>query len=369
MLIAMGSLVLLVVCAVPIWGFGLWSAWADNSHAQPPVVARLDPGGQGASETAWSPDGRYLAEQVTLAGGAAVVLWDVQTRQEVRRFAGMTGGLAASWSPDGAWLATTDGSATLLWRATEIEAAGTSVTPVARLQAPDKNEAITDLAWGQDGLTLAVVDEGGLEIWQQASRAGWKQMKYVQDGACATILCGRRLLRSPDGHWLLVAPWHGKDGASGVGVWDMQTWGEESLLDASGALAWSPDSSLVVVRNADETTLSAVRVGGWQADWTINPNKDVHQSYRVYPQAAGWSPDGEWLVCSMDGWVDLWPTDTQQSAWVWQEQAPDQGVYVVTSLAWSPDGRMLAVTTDGLARVTLYDLRNPTPPASGPPGF
>ncbi len=369
--IGMVSLALLVMCALPVWAFGLWGVWVNNSHAPPPVLARLDPGGQGASEAGWSPDGRYVAEQITLAGGGAgaVVLWDTRTRREVRRFVGADGGLAAAWSPDGAWLATTDGTRALLWGAAEVEQPGGDVTPTARLAAPDAHEAVTGLAWAKDGNALAMVDEGGLGIWRAAGVLGWEQVRYFADGPCAMSSCGRRVLWSPDGAWLLAFPWHGQDGASGIGVWAAETWNEQPLLKAAAALAWSPDGSRVVVRNADETTLSALRAGQWTVDWTVNPNADVHQSYRVFPQAAGWSPDGRWLAGSMDGWVDLWPTDTRATVWVWEEQARDVGVYVATSLAWSPDGRTLAVTTDGLARLTLYDLSHPTPRGAGPPIF
>jgi len=372
MLILTISLVLLVVCALPVWTFGLWSAWADNSHAPPPILATLNPGGQRASAVAWSPDGRYLAEQITLSGKqaatkGAVVLWDVQTRREVRRFTGPDGGLALAWSPDGLWLATTDGAQTLLWKASQIETPGGSVAPAARLAAPDPSEAITGLAWAKDGQTLAMVDEGGLGIWQPVDGSTWQQIHYFQDSPCATILCERSLLWSPDGRWLLASPWHATDGSSGVGVWDAQTWTEQALLTAAQPLAWSPDSSLVVVRNDDETTLSAMRAGSWKAAWTVNPNQDVHQSYNVYPEAAGWSSDGAWLAGSMDGWVDLWPTNTRQSAWVWEEQEQSQGIYTATSLAWSPDAQTLAVTTDGQAEVTLYDLSNPSPPGAGLP--
>ncbi len=372
LLILAVSLVLLVVCALPVWAFGLWSEWAAISHAPPPVLATLNPGGQAASDAQWSPDGRYLAEQITLPGAqaaGAVVLWDVQTRREVRRFTGSDGGLALAWSPDGAWLATTDGERALLWQAAAIETPGTSVTPTAQLAAPDKNAAITGLAWAQNGQMLAMVDENGLGIWQPADEASWRQIQYFQDSPCATVSCGRAVLWSPDGRWLLASPWHGSNGASGIGVWNTQTWIEEPLLNASQPLAWSPDSSLVVVRSSDETTLSAIRAGSWGVAWTVNPNKDVHQSYRVYPQAAAWSPDGAWLVGSVDGWVDLWPTNTRKSAWVWEEQEQDRGIYTATSLAWSPDAHTLAVTTDGQAQLTLYNLRNPSPPLVGPPGF
>ena len=376
MLILVVSLALLVICALPLWAFGGWLAWEGASHAPPPVVATLNTGGRGASDVEWSPDGAYLAEQVTVGSlkvdatqGSAVVLWDVQARREVRRFTGATGGLAAAWSPDGKWLATTNGTQTLIWSAQEVEAIGGDVTPAATLNAPDKNEAISGLAWAKDGQTLAVVDEGGLDLWQPTSETSWKQIKYVADGPCATIVCGRRVSWSPDGQWLLAAPWHGADGASGVGVWAAGTWEQQPLLKAAAALAWSPDGSLALVRNEDETTLSAIRAGSWTVAWTLDPNASLHQSYRAFPQAAGWSPNGRWLVGSADGWVNLWPTDTRKSAWVWEEQAQDQGIYTATSLAWSPDGRRLAVTTDGVARVTLYDLSNPSPPVSGPPLF
>ncbi len=368
------ALALLVVCALPLWAFGLWSAWFGSSHQPPPVLARLDPGGQRADAVGWSPDGRFLAEQITLAGaksgdpnGAAVVLWDMSARREVRRLSGAQGGLAFAWSPDGAWLATTDGAHVFLWRTLEIDTPGGSVSPAARLNAPDPNEPVTGLAWAKDGLTLAVVDEQGLGIWKPSGGSGWKQQQYFRDSPCATVSCGRLLLWSPDGRWLLAAPWHGSNGISGVGVWDTQTWKQAPLLAASAPLAWSPDSALVLVRASNETTLSAVRAGSWTAAWTINPNPDLRQGYNVYPQAAGWSSDGRWLVGSADGWVDLWPTDTRKSAWVWNEQQRDQSIYSATSLAWSPGADTLAVTTDGTALLTLYDLRNPSPPLSAPP--
>jgi WD40 repeat protein len=363
---------LLVVCALPVWFFGLWSFWVDKSHQPPPVLATLDPGGQRADDAQWSPDGRYLAEQVTLAGaksgdpgGAAVVLWDVGARREIRRLMGADGGLALAWSPDGSWLATTDGAHVLIWLARQIEAAGASVAPTARLSVAGASGPITSLAWAKDGRTLAAADEAGLSIWQQAG-AIWQQERSFKDGPCATLSCGRRLLWSPDGRWLLAAPWHGNNGASGVGVWGAQTWQSEPLLDASAPLAWSPDGALVVVRASDEATLNVVRAGSWTVAWRINPTLDLHQGYAVFPVAAGWSPDGRWLVGSAEGWVDLWPVNTRTSAWVWEAQETDQGIYVVNSLAWSPGAATLAVTTDGTARLTLYDLRNPSPPLAAP---
>jgi WD40 repeat protein len=369
----MVSLALLVVCALPVWVFGVWSVWAGNSHLPPPVVATLDPNGQGASAAVWSPDGRYVAEQVTLPGGtpgdaagSAVVLWDVQARKEVRRFTGNDGGVAVAWAPTGLLLATTNGTQTLIWLAADVEQPGGDVAPVAKLTALDKNDAITGLAWAKDGVTLAMVDEYGLGIWQPVDQDTWRQVKYFKDGGCATMLCGRRVLWSPDGKYLTVTPWH-DGGASGVGLWAADGWSQQ-LLKASAALAWSPDSSLLLVRNQDETTLSAVQVGRWTTAWKLDPNASLHQGYRVFPQAAGWSPDGHWLVSSADGWVNLWPLDTLKSAWVWEEQESDKGIYTATGLAWSPKGGTLAVTTDGTARLTLYDLSNPAPPVGGP-GF
>jgi len=369
------AVTLLVVCMLPLWVFGIWSIWYTNSHAPPPVLAVLNPGGQRADDARWSPDGRYLAEQFTLDGsppgnpnGVAVALWDVAGQREIRLFTGADGGLAAAWSPDGSVLATTDGTHVLLWPVQQIEVPGANVAPVAGLSAHDPNEKISDLAWAKDGQTLAVADEGGLDIWTRVG-AAWKQQQYFPDSSCATLLCNRHLSWSPDGTWLLVAPWHTAAGQSGVGTLNTQTWKSGPLIDASAPLAWSPDGSLVLLRARDDTTLMAAQAGSWKTAWTINPNLDLHQNDAVYPDAAGWSPDGRWLVGTADGWVDLWPTDTRRSVWVWNEQHISQGIYGVNSLSWSPDSHTLAVTTDGTARLILYDMRDPSPPGSGPPAL
>lgn len=364
------SLLLVVVCVVPLWVFGFWSWWSGQSHQAPPVLAQLQVDGQRADQALWSPDGRYLVEQATLPGavqndpnGSAVILWNVSARQEVRRFTGADGGLAPAWASSGAWLATTDGSHILIWQTQQIETPGGSVSPVARLNAHQAGHPITALAWSKDGQTLAAADEGGLDVFQAApGSTTWKQLHYLSDSLCASFTCNRALSWSPDGRWLLVAPWHDRKAASGIGVLDAQTWKQTTLLSASAPLAWSPDGSLVLVRAGDETTLQALHAGSWGVSWTINPNHDLRQGYSVFPQAAGWSSDGKWLAGSADGWVDLWPTDTRDSFWVWNEQHTDQSVYTATSLAWSPTAKTLAVTTDGSASVTLYDLSNPSPP-------
>jgi WD40 repeat protein len=365
----MVGLVLMVVCVVPVWVFGVWAWWSGRQHQPPPVLATLHADGQRGDQLAWSPDGKYLAEQITLPGaaagdpkGAAVIIWDIASGQEVRRFTGGDGGLTFAWSPDSALLATSDGSHTLIWRTLDITAPGNTARPVAALAGHSKYDQISALAFGKDAQALAVADDGGVDLFQAAGGGSWKQLLYVPDSLCATTPCTRSLSWSPDGSWLLAAPWHLSDGTSGVGALDTRTWKQAAFLNASAPLAWSPDSAEVLVRASDETTLSALRTSNWTTAWSINPNNDIHQGYNVYPQAAGWSPDNEWLVGSADGWVDLWPLSTRESAWVWNEQHANQHIYAVNSLAWSPDAHSLALTTDGTANVTLYDMSNPSPP-------
>ncbi len=365
----MVGLVLMVVCVVPVWVFGVWVWWSGHQHEPPPVLATLHISGQAGNQLAWSPDGKYLAEQITLPGGtagdpksAAVIIWDVASGQEIRRLTDTDGGLAFAWSPDGTLLATSNGSHTLIWRAAEITVPGNTAEPLALLNGHSKYDQISALAFSKDEHILAVADDGGVDLFQAANGGSWKQLVYIPDSLCATTPCTRALSWSPDGSWLLAAPWHLDDGTSGVGALDTQTGKQVAFLHASAPLAWSPDSSEVLVRDSDETTLSALRASNWSTDWTINPNTDIHQDYNVYPQAAGWSPDNTWLVGSADGWVDLWPVSTRDSAWVWNEQRPSQHIYTVNSLAWSPDSHALALTTDGTANVTLYDMSNPSPP-------
>jgi WD40 repeat protein len=368
-------LTLLVLCAAPLWFFALWSGWVAHSHQPPPVLTTLDPHGTRADAVSWSPDGRFLTEQVTFNLGtdvtqatSAIVLWDMTTEQEVRRFPGLFAAAAMAWSPDGAWLATSDGSVALIWAAAQVEGGGSAVTPQALITAPAVELGITSLAWSRDGQMLATVGEGGLTIWQAAANGSlWQQTQFFPDQGCSTGVCDRALLWSPDGRWLLAAPWHGENSVLGVGAWDTQSWQQQPLLDASAPLAWSPDSSVVLVRSSNETTLAALQPGSWTPAWTLNPNPDLHQPDNPYPQTAVWSPNGRWLVGAADGWVDLWHADTRQSAWVWNEQHVNQGIYTVNSLAWSPDGATLAVVTDGTAQITLYDLHNPDPPIGAPP--
>lgn len=365
---------LLVVCAAPLWFFALWSGWFTHSHQPPPVVTTLDPHGARADAVSWSPDGRFLTEQVTVSTGAdvtqatsAVVLWDMTTEREVRRFPGLFSIATMAWSPDGAWLATSDGNTALIWAAALVEGSGNAVSPTAQISAPALELGITGLAWSKDGQALATVGEGGLTIWQSAASGSlWQQVKFFPDALCSTGVCDRALSWSPDGRWLLASPWHGEKGVLGVGAWDAQTWQPLPLLDASAPLAWAPDSSVVLVRSSNETTLAALQPGSWAPAWTLNPSPDLHQPDNPYTQAAGWSPNGKWLVGAADGWVDLWQTATRRSVWVWNEQHANQGIYTVNSLAWSPDGSTLAVVTDGTAQITLYDLHDPDPPIGVP---
>jgi RNA polymerase sigma factor (sigma-70 family) len=338
---------------------------------------------------AFSPDGKRIAAGF---GRRAVLLWDVASGKEVRRWEEISfwvGGLA--FAPDGKTLAAAGAFSSavhLLDLATgkmrETDAGHTAGVPSLRFAADGKSltsmghdDSIIhwDLAtqrgqrqfsgphrglWtlralSRDEKLLATTEgeEGILTLWDFAN--GKEQARLGKLGCAAN-----NLALSPDGRRLAVAPFEGS-----VQLWDVP--GRrllhrlEGLEGGGGSLVFSPDGKTVAAAPQSVSRVPPIRL------WEVETGKLIRRldGPRWSCQLA-FSPDGKYLAA---GGMDdskakslVRPADGQ-SVWVWDMETWEcvgnlRGhPHGVLSLAFSPDGKRLATGgCEGDDKVRVWDM-------------
>lgn len=218
-----------------------------------------------------------------------VILWDVVTGTEQRRWEFENPMYTVAFSPDGSTLAAGGGDpsggsfgedAVWLWNVATGELETTF--------RERKYATVWSIAFSPDGTTLASGNERGITLWDVATGE-----------ARASLSRGGRVIFSPDGTLLAST-----GGASGlVRLWDTATNQEQAALDEHDGyvytMAFSPDG----------TTLASAGQDGTVRLWDVATRKVIATIH--IPQTRIWSvafsPDGTLLASgSSDGLIRLW---------------------------------------------------------------
>ncbi|GEM_PF-1969297 len=296
-----------------------------------------------ASSFAVSRDGKTLAISEYLTGD--VVLWDLDRREEVRRFpAGptqMPGSLllpGMSFSPDGKLLATGD----MLGRLRIWDVA----TGHDTLPQPGHAGAVNDLAFASDGLTLVTGgDDGSVREWDAVTGEelrtadGHGVGKSALEREDAARGEGLAVIRQPprrDISVWLVSP----DGGSAVSMWGECTFFWRTLhpeegfrLPWSGGGAFSPDGrTLALLRGWDRPALYDTSTGELLREMSADPSGG-QDSYH----ALEFSPDGATLAGAGAEGVRLWDMASGRILQTVPTMKP-----LGCSVAFSHRGRLLA---------------------------
>lgn len=335
---------------VVLWDMEAVMAGPAAKPPQPsptPTVTVLSPPRtlEGHAERVWavafSPDGQ------TLASGSAdetVILWDVESGQQVRALEGHTGRvLDVAFSPDGQTLASGSTDNTVrLWRIAD----GTLLRSME-----GHTEGVWSVAFSPDGQTLASASDDGTVILWGVENGQQLQILEGHTGGVGSVAF------SPDGTIL----------ASGDGnkviIWEV-TGGRQygQVYQLSGytgfvrSLAFSPDGTILASGSEDRL----VRLWDVSDDWERATVRGIGQG--SWAKTVAFSPDGAALAQAGGDKVILWNVESGQ-----QLQIVEGGMDIVESAAFSPDGSILAVG-NGNGTVLLWDVRGVTArPAVTPP--
>jgi WD40 repeat protein len=321
----LAGLVVLVV-----WLTGLW----PTSSGPAPAAKLTDPGQQGVTSVAFSPDG-------TLATGdndGNTYLWDAATRHRiatlttvttpgpgyVRRRGSVT---SVAFSPDGSMLATGDSADyTTLWDV----ATGRQIAFLPDPSSADAQDGgVVAVAFSPDGRMLATADAtaGDVYLWDLATA---RRVAAFPDTNVTSVAF------SPNGSLLATGDTFGD-----TSLWDIAT-GQlgatftEPVADSQGiaSVAFSPDGKMIALGDAYDaiTYLRDVATGRLITSLT-DPSGDLNYGGVT---SVAFSPDGKFLATGdEDCAASLWSTATWQLTGPWN--LPAISGNCVSSVAFSAD--------------------------------
>ena len=233
-------------------------------------------------------------------------------------------------------------------------------------------EEVESVAFSPDGTILAYgLRDGLIKLWDIATRRNVAALSGHEHGVYS-------ITYAPDGTMFASS------GGSTVKLWDISTQTNIATLQGGGAIAFSPDGTMLagaargntvklwgvatgeniatfsghkdwistVAFSLDGTTLVSGSGDGMIKLWDIATRRNVAtlSGHTDWVQSVTYSPDGTTLASgSEDGTVKLWDIATQTNIATLQG-----GGYV----AYSPDGTMLAAGGDGA--VKLWDMATQT---------
>jgi RNA polymerase sigma factor (sigma-70 family) len=191
------------------------------------------------------------------------------------------------------------------------------------------HDAVTAVAFAQDGTTLLSGDESGeMRLWDATTG---KPLRTFVDPL------GHRvgpLAFSPDGKWFV-------SGIARLSLWNVAAGTRHDLaaeypfgVHSVASLAFSPDSKTVVVTAEGDPLLRFYSVPGGK------PIVQIDEGHKGTCWASAYSPDGKLLAAAAtDGLVRVWDLATRKTRH--QFKLPNQAVDV----AWTADGNRLAAAT------------------------
>ncbi len=281
-------------------------------------------------ETAWSPDGKRLAEA---SADHTIHLWDPYKGELLSTLKGHDDSVyEVAWSPDGQVLASGSTDRTVcIWDGHSGEL----------LQALEGHTSdVGSLAWSPDGTMLA-----------SGSRDQTIRMWDSQNGEIMRVLEGHRgpiydLDWSPDGDHLASASFD-----KTIRIWDVRQGTCSRKLEGHGgavtSVAWSPDGQTIAAGFLDNT------IHLWDA--ASGRQEGILESHTDIILCIRFSPDGQLLVSkSYDGTVRLWRCDTWNVVAVLPERA---NILIFGGLAFHPQEHMLVSLgeEEGILRVWRLD--------------
>jgi WD40 repeat protein/uncharacterized caspase-like protein len=315
-------LVLLATLAVALTAPAAPASERDSDAARPQLTITLGHV-TGSLQVAYSPDGRYLA---TMGGDRRIVLWDVATGAELRRFAGPENSYFIAVSPDGRHVAAA-GAPEGVWR---WDAA--SGKRIASLEGPTPAESV---AWAPSGDVIVTSHEdGAVWLWDASSAERLRRLDGFSEKSPA-----RPLAFSRDGR-VVAAGGRSDD----VVLWEVATGSllrrlpfDDHLPTVLGgavtSIAFSPDGRHVAAGFTD----------GHVIVWDAESGAFAHRFYKHFlgSQSVAFSPDGRTIASAGgDAMVYLW--DAASGAEIRVIQTGDYStVGGAVSVAFAPDGRTL----------------------------
>ncbi|HEY7423541.1 MAG TPA: sigma-70 family RNA polymerase sigma factor [Gemmataceae bacterium] len=282
------------------------------------------PGTFESRNIALSADGKLVA----VGQKEAIVLWELASGKEVRRFA-QADATGFAFSPDGKTLAAAGRGGIQLWNL----ATGTKST-----RRPWRSGSTALLAYTPDGKTLIAGQHFGSKIglWDVASGKKRDELDAKAGDIFSFVL-------SPDGATLATGSRQG-----GIPLWDVKTGKLVRKLRAEGrkectGVAFSPDGKILAAIEHDPQNQDFLSL------WDVATGKELP---RFKGDISFWnvvfSRDGKTLIAGWSSAIRLWDVATGK------EVGPTAGspplAFGVTA---SPDGRMLAFREEN---IRLWDM-------------
>jgi Tol biopolymer transport system component len=230
------------------------------------------------SQSAFSPDGKYLAYTALRQGREVVYILDVERRHEVRRidfpFEGVTG---PNWSPDGKRLVVSGESGGI----SDLYIVNVDGSALQRLT--DDRATQVQPQWSPDGKTIAFATDLGPRTNYDILRfGGWQIALYHLDDARIEILPNQAGLNlnpnwSPDGRSLAYIS--DRTGIENIFLYDLDAQRQFQLTNVVGGVLgftqYSP--ALTWARGADRMAFVYYENGGntvWAMDNPRNLKKE-----------------------------------------------------------------------------------------------